>query len=103
MDYPKTMVKTHVRFHEMVAGTPFEGYWHLDNAGEYLQLDFKRFMAYYGARSDGERAFSRFLISVWDKHHEGTEIDQFWLRDIRDLDERYAHTVAQWAADPFWA
>lgn len=103
MDYPKTMVRTHIRFHQMISGTPLERFWSLDSYGEYLQLDFKLFVSNYSSMSSGEQAFCRFLLSVWDKNHERQEIEQFLLRDLRELDGRYAHTIAQWASDPFWA
>lgn len=103
MDYPKTMVRNHIHFHGLIAGTDFERFWSLDSHGEYLQLNSANLVANYGTSSSGEKAFVRFLLSVWDRDHERDDIQHFTLADVAYLDGRYAHTFAQWAADPFWA
>lgn len=103
MDYPKELSKNHVRFHKMVDATPFAKHWSIEPGREYLRMNFDTFRASYGPLSDGEKAFARFLMAVWDKNHNGSDIDQFWLRDMQELDGRYALTVAQWASNPFWA
>lgn len=101
--HTKYLSRNHVRFHRIIHGTRFDNFWKIKDDSEYMQIDFDSFVNSYSMWSEGEKAFARFIYSLWDKHHEEIYLPQFHLADLREFDEKSRLVFVQWAADPFWA
>lgn len=94
--------KGQLRFHQIVSETPFKRFWSIDPNLKELVMDYDAFMAAYQRSGEAEQAFSHFLYSVWEPDHEEIMIPQFYLSDLRNLDQHYARLVSDWTAEPFW-